>query len=279
MELNPLALSIVVKNALMEDLGSGDITTNAIFSENEAGSAYFLAKQDGVVAGLPVAQKAFRVLDADIIWTPHIGECSRVGKGTVLAEVSGKIRALLGAERVALNFLQRMCGIATETSRFVEAVSGHKARITDTRKTAPGLRALDKYAVFVGGGVNHRFALDSAVLIKDNHIAAAGSIARAVELARRRNSFTVTVEVEAETLDQVREAVESQADIIMLDNMPVTLMAEAVSLVAGRALTEASGGVTLETVRDVAATGVDLISVGRLTHHVKAMDISLEVRG
>ena len=278
MDLNPIMLSRVVQSALLEDVGSGDITTNAIFSEDETGSAYFLAKQDGVVAGLPVARQTFLSLDPEMVWTQHVAEGGRVTKGTVVAEVSGKLRALLGAERVALNFLQRMCGIATETAKYVEATSGCVARITDTRKTAPGLRALDKYAVFVGGGVNHRFGLDSAVLIKDNHIAAAGSIARAVGLARSKNSFTVTIEVEAETIEQVREALDCSVDIIMLDNMTVPMMADAVSLVAGRALTEASGGVTLETVQEIAATGVDLISVGRLTHHVKAMDISLELR-
>ncbi len=277
MDINPIMLSRVVENALYEDLGRGDITTNAIFSEEDMGSAYFLAKQDGVVAGLPVARQAFLLLDPDIVWTQRVDEGSKVAKGAVLAEVSGKLRALLGAERVALNFLQRMCGIATQTAQFVEAVAGHAARITDTRKTAPGLRALDKYAVFVGGGVNHRYGLDSAVLIKDNHIAAAGSIARAVGLARSGNSFTVSIEVETETLEQVREALSCGVDIIMLDNMKLSLMAEAVSLVAGRALVEASGGVNLDTVREIAATGVDLISVGRLTHHVQAMDISLEL--
>lgn len=278
MELNMIALSELVKLALLEDIGNGDITTNAIFGNHEVGSGYLLAKQAGVIAGLPVAEQVFRTLDPNIVWENKVFEGQHVSNGTILAEVSGKLRAILSGERVALNFLQRMCGIATMTSQYVAAVAGHRARITDTRKTAPGLRTLDKYAVKLGGGVNHRFALDSAVLIKDNHIIAAGSISRAVELARLNNSFTITIEVETERIEEVSEALACKADIIMLDNMTVEMMAEAVVMVAGRALTEASGGVNMSTVAAIAGTGVDLVSIGRLTNHVQAMDISLDLR-
>jgi nicotinate-nucleotide pyrophosphorylase (carboxylating) len=236
-----------------------------------------LAKSRGVVAGLALAECAFHILDPDAVWEPLVEDGFRAPEGrTPIARVSGSSRALLTAERVALNFMQRLSGVATLTARYVDLVAGTKARIVDIRKTTPGLRALEKYAVRVGGGQNHRFGLYDAVLIKDNHIKAAGGILPAVQAARRNVGHTVKVEVEASTLEQVAEALDAGADIILLDNMDYDGLRRSVALVAGRAVTEASGRITEATVADVAATGVDIISVGALTHSAPAMDISLD---
>ncbi|WP_126424711.1 carboxylating nicotinate-nucleotide diphosphorylase [Brevibacillus marinus] len=262
---------------LQEDIGFGDITTNSTIPAHEQGTGIIYTKEAGVIAGLDIAQEVFQLLDSSLVFRPLAADGDRVEKGTTLAEVEGSVRSILSGERLALNLLQRLSGIATRTRQYVEAVQGTKARVVDTRKTTPGLRMLEKYAVRVGGGHNHRYALYDAVLIKDNHIKGAGGIGKAVQAVRAAIPHTMKIEVETETLSQVREALDAGADIIMLDNMPLEMMREAVALVAGRAVVEASGGVTLETIGAIAGTGVDVISVGALTHSVRALDISLDL--
>ena len=269
----------ILKSALAEDIGSGDVTSLSTVPSGRTISGRYIAKEDGVLCGLEVVARAFALLDASIAFTALAADGDRVRKGDVIATVSGDARAILAGERVGLNLLQHMSGVATQTARAVAAVAGTGAKIVDTRKTTPGLRVLDKYAVRMGGGGNHRFNLADGVLIKDNHIVAAGGIAAAVAAARARAPHSLKIEVEVETLEQLREALEAGADIIMLDNMPTEMMREAVRLVAGRALTEASGNMGDKTdaeLRAVAETGVDLISIGALTHSVKALDISLK---
>ncbi|MBI4498166.1 MAG: carboxylating nicotinate-nucleotide diphosphorylase [Chloroflexi bacterium] len=281
----PLPLLLVqpiVDAALAEDLGLGDPTTETLIPYEWQGVASLRVKAPGVLAGLPVAELAFRRVDPAVRVETLVEDGSQVEPGQVVARIAGPVASILRAERVALNFLQRMSGIASETARYVAAVADLPVRIIDTRKTVPGLRLLDKYAVRMGGGHNHRQNLADGVLIKDNHLAAletfAGlGVADAVREARRRASHTLNIEVEADTLDQVRQALEGGADIILLDNMTPEQMREAVEMVAGRAITEASGGITLATVRAVAETGVDLISVGSLTHSTRALDISLDL--
>lgn len=278
--LHDSRISRLIELALVEDLGLGDVTGDATVPEGQLSDAMLLCKQEGVAAGLDVAALVFRYCDHSITLTPATQEGDVVSPGSVLARLHGDTRALLRGERTALNFLQRMSGIATLTRRYVEAVQGTGARITDTRKTAPGLRVLDKRAVRIGGGVNHRFGLDDMVLIKDNHIAAAGSVRAALERVRRflgEHDLRLRVEVETRSLEDVREALAAGgADRIMLDNFPVEEMRRAVDLIARRTEVEASGGVTLTTVRAVAETGVDFISVGALTHSVTALDIALD---
>ncbi len=269
----------IIKAALAEDIGAGDITTQATVNPKKKGRAVAIAKETFVVAGLEVFEAAFQCLDPSVTVKKKVADGSRVTKGEVLATVEGRLAAILQAERTALNFLQRMCGIATLTAAYVDAVSGTKTKIYDTRKTVPGLRVLDKMAVRMGCGANHRMGLFDAVLIKDNHIAAAGGIAAAVEAQRKHLKKPARIEVETGNLREVREALACGADIIMLDNMTVNAMKKAVALVAGRALTEASGNVTLKRVAEIAATGVDMISVGELTHSVRAADISLKIKG
>lgn len=271
-------LADTVRMALAEDVGPGDLTTEACIPVDLWARGSFLAKQDGILAGMGVVAECLRQAAPHASLTDALPEGHGFTPGDVLAHVEGPAGELLTVERVALNFLQRLCGVATLTRLYVDAVAGTRARIVDTRKTTPGLRALEKAAVRAGGGDNHRFALYDGVLIKDNHIAAVGSLIEAVRRARRRAPHMVRVEVETTSLQQVAEALDAGADIIMLDNMDSTAMAEAVALVDGRALVEASGGVSLETVARVAASGVDLISVGRLTHSAPAIDISLELR-
>jgi nicotinate-nucleotide pyrophosphorylase (carboxylating) len=266
----------VVTAALAEDAAAADVTSHAIFPEEATATAVFRVKQDGILSGLVVAAQVFRHLDTAARFTASAADGDAVTAGQVVAEVSGRTRALLGGERVALNLLQRMSGIATLTRRYADAVKDTAARILDTRKTAPGLRLLDKFAVACGGGVNHRMSLADLAMIKDNHIKAAGGIRGAVARVRAA-SPAVKVEVEASGLSEVREAVEAGADIVMLDNMSVEDMAAAVKLVAGRAKTEASGNVSLTNVRAIAGTGVDFISVGRLTHSAPALDISMKI--
>jgi len=275
--LEPSLIREVVRLALREDIGHGDITTLAVVPEGLPAVGHILARAEGVVAGLNVAAAVFQEVDPACEFRPLVAEGAAVVRGAGLAVVQGPARALLTAERTALNFLQHLSGIATQTRAFVEAVAGTKARIVDTRKTTPGLRALEKYAVRVGGGANHRFNLADAVLIKDNHIVAAGGIGVAVGRARAAIPHTMRIEVETETLAEVQEALTAGADLILLDNMDVEMLRAAVQLIGGRAVTEASGGVTLETVARIAATGVDYISVGALTHSVRALDISLEL--
>jgi nicotinate-nucleotide pyrophosphorylase (carboxylating) len=270
-----LSLDRLIEQALLEDIHTGDITTQAVVAEARPASARLIAKEPLVLAGLFVAGKVFQRLNPDVIFTALHVEGSRVAKGDVLATVEGNAADLLMAERVALNLLQRMCGIATLTSSYVQAVSGTKARIVDTRKTTPGLREIEKYAVRVGGGINHRTGLYDGVLIKENHIAAAGGIAEAISRARAYIPHTLKIEIETETPGQVEEALAAGADIIMLDNMDCATMRRCVGMIACRALVEASGGVNLDTVRAIAETGVDIISVGALTHSSRAMDISM----
>ncbi|NLY17461.1 MAG: carboxylating nicotinate-nucleotide diphosphorylase [Clostridiaceae bacterium] len=266
----------VLERAFREDMPMGDITTDSIVPENETSKAHLTAKQEGVIAGLQVCMEAFLMLDPRVKLEPLVKDGQFVEKGTKILTIEGNSRALLKAERTALNLLQHLSGIASLTRLFVEKIIGYNAKVVDTRKTTPGLRLLEKYAVRVGGGTNHRFSLSDGVLIKDNHIKAAGGIYKAVKACRASVPHTVKIEVETETLKQVEEALDSGADIIMLDNMPPEVMRQAVKLIDKRALTEASGNVTLETIQDIASTGVDIISIGSLTHSVKAMDISMK---
>jgi nicotinate-nucleotide pyrophosphorylase (carboxylating) len=265
----------IIENALSEDIHTGDITTLAVVREKETARAILKAKEGMILAGIQVAARVFHLLDERIVFTPFFADGNPLASGALIAELHGEAVLLLQGERVALNLLQRMCGIATLTAQYVEAVRGTKARVVDTRKTTPGLRLLEKYAVRVGGGMNHRTGLYDGVLIKENHIAAAGGIGVAVQRARSYIPHTLKIEVETETLDQVAEALAAGADIIMLDNMNAAAMCEAVALIGGKALVEASGGVNLETIRAIAETGVDIISVGALTHSVRSMDISM----
>lgn len=267
----------LVRAALMEDIGPGDITTTACIPAGTRARATLLAKSPGVIAGLGVSALAFRLLDPDCEWTPGVKDGSVIGgERTPLATVSGDARAILTAERVALNFLQRLSGVATVTARCVAQIGGTNARIADTRKTTPGLRALEKYAVRCGGGHNHRLGLYDCVLIKDNHIQAAGGISAAVARARDFAPHTMKIEVECDTLAQVDEALGVHADILLLDNMTTEMMRQAVAKIAGRAIAEASGGLTESRLAEVAATGVNVLSIGALTHSAPAMDISLD---
>lgn len=264
--------------ALREDLGGGDITSMATVPPHTDARGTLLAKAPGVISGLDVARDVFRRVDRAIDFSPLIADGDRVDPMTPIATVSGPARSLLAGERLALNLLQRLSGVATVTARYVEAVRGTDARIVDTRKTTPGLRALEKAAVRHGGGHNHRHNLTDGVLIKDNHLAAVvgpDRVARAIALARQNAPHTLRIEVEVTSLDELVQALDAGADIVMLDNMDVATMREAVALAGGRALLEASGGVTLDTIAEIAGTGVDLISVGALTHSAPALDISL----
>ena len=267
----------LIRSALEEDIGPGDITTLSTVPLQARGKGLFRAKREGVVAGLVLVEKIFSVLDGDVEVRCLRRDGDSVARGTVVAEAEGPIRSLLMGERTALNFLQRLSGTATLTRRYVDAIKDFPCKLIDTRKTTPGFRALEKYAVRMGGGTNHRFGLYDAALVKDNHIAAAGSIASAVEQVRRQAPFMAKVEVECSSLGQVGEAVGAGADVIMLDNMNPKQMAEAVRLINQRAWVEASGGITMETLREVAATGVDFISVGALTHSAPAVDFNMKI--
>jgi nicotinate-nucleotide pyrophosphorylase (carboxylating) len=267
----------LVRAALDEDGAFSDLTTVATVVSDRRARAALIAREAGVVAGLPFAIEAFRLLDPKIVVRVDAADGSRVQEGAILAFCAGHARALLSAERVALNFMQRLSGIATLTRRYVDAVAGTSAKILDTRKTTPGWRRLEKYAVRAGGGVNHRFDLASAVLVKDNHLAAAdGDVQLAVQRARELAPPGTPIEIECDTLEQVRLALDAGAEVILLDNMPLEHLAESVRLSKGRALTEASGGVRLENVRRIAETGVDRISVGALTHSAPALDLALD---
>ena len=272
----------IVAGALEEDLGPGDVTTDALIPPDIHGLGSIVAKAAGVIAGVEVALEVFRQANPDVETRTLITDGSEVSPGVVVAEVEGSIAGILKGERVALNFLQRLSGIATATSMYVKAVQGTKARIVDTRKTVPGIRQLEKYAVRMGGGHNHRYNLADGILIKDNHIAALRAqelgLAEIVSRARENSPHTLRVEIEVESIDEAKEALEAGADVILLDNMSPEEMRQVVTLTEGRRLLEASGGINLETVRAVAETGVDLISVGALTHSVMAMDISLDLR-
>ncbi|HPP76253.1 MAG TPA: carboxylating nicotinate-nucleotide diphosphorylase [Armatimonadota bacterium] len=269
-------LRAVVESALKEDIGTGDITSMLTVPEQAVSRAVISVREDGVIAGMDAAEMAFSVVDPHVRFERIVSDGDRVSRGQALAVVEGRSRSLLAGERIALNFLQRLSGIATKTAYFVSLVEGTKAKVVDTRKTTPGLRALEKYAVRVGGGYNHRFGLYDGVLIKDNHIVAAGGVRNAVTAAKASAPHTLKVEVEVRTLDELTEALDSGADAVLLDNMDIETMRQAVEITAGRAVLEASGGVTEQTIADIAATGVDLISVGALTHSVKSLDIGLD---
>ena len=274
---NPILLDKIITNALEEDLGLGDITTDSIIGSDIVGKAVLETREDIVLAGLPVFMRVFSILDPDITFETFYKDGQKVPSGEIICSLNGSMASILKAERTALNLIQRMSGIATLTSKYVLKAASDKVRILDTRKTIPGLRLLDKYAVPMGGGCNHRFGLFDGILIKDNHIAVAGSIKKAVEAAKKNAPHGIKIEVEAEDIEGVMAAVEAGADIILLDNMSPDRMKEAVGLVAGRILLEASGGITLDNIEEVAATGVDMISIGALTHSVKAVDLSLEI--
>ena len=273
--LNLRSLDPLIDLAFEEDIGIGDITTEATVPPTQEGVGTLLAKSDGIVAGLPVAERVFAKLDETVLFRALVNDGDAVKAGTPIAEVQGSAKTILMGERTALNFLQRLSGIATLTAQFVTAVADYDTKIVDTRKTAAGWRAVQKYAVHVGGAQNHRFGLYDGVLIKDNHIVAAGGISNAVQRARQVVPHTAKIEVEVETLDQVDEALKAGADILLLDNMSPSIMKNVVHEVGDLAVTEASGGITLEQVTTVAATGVNLISVGALTHSAMPMDISL----
>lgn len=277
----PIAqLRAIVEQALAEDLGRGDITTESLVPADLRAEAQIIAREPGIIAGLPVARLAFELTEPLLEFTTLVDDGSKVEAGQVVARIEGPARGILSAERVALNFLQRLSGTASLAARYVEAVEGTGARIVDTRKTTPGLRLLEKYAVRCGGASNHRYDLAAAVMAKDNHLAALAAagipLAQAVREARARISPTIMIEVEIDRLDQLDEVLEAEPELILLDNMPPAEMAEAVRRIGGRALSEASGGITLERVREVAEAGVDLISIGALTHSAPALDLSLD---
>ena len=275
MEIPPSVINIIY-SALEEDIGQGDVTTNLLIPEDRKSKAYCIAKENFVLAGLPFVREVFRILDPSILFKTLYNDGSKVKKGNIIAEISGKTCVILKGERVSLNIVQRLSGIATLTNRYVEKTRRLKAKIVDTRKTTPCHRFMEKYAVKVGGGYNHRFGLFDGILIKDNHIKTLGSIKKAVREAKKGHHL-FKIEVEVKNLKELKEAIESGADIIMLDNMTVRDMKEAVKIAKGRIMLEASGNISLENVREVAETGVDLISVGALTHSAPAVDISLKI--
>jgi nicotinate-nucleotide pyrophosphorylase (carboxylating) len=262
--------------ALQEDISQEDVTTNAVMPSYQKGTVQLICKQDGVICGLHVFERTFLLLDENTQFTFYAEDGDKVKKGQLLAEVTGDIRVLLSGERTALNYLQRMSGIATYTRGVADLLKGSKTKLLDTRKTTPNMRIFEKYAVKVGGGNNHRYNLSDGVLLKDNHIGAAGSVKKAVEMAKNYAPFVRKIEVECETLDMVKEAVEAGADIIMLDNMSVPQMKEAVAYIAGRALTECSGNITKENISSILDTGVDYVSSGALTHSAPILDLSLK---
>lgn len=268
----------ILKLALREDIGTGDITTESTIAADATIVGDFISRVDGVVCGTFVAARCFELVDASIVFTPVKKEGESVKAGEIIATVSGNARSILTAERTALNMMQRMCAIATTSAYYKELVKDYPTTVVDTRKTTPGLRALEKYAVKTGGCGNHRFCLSDGVLIKDNHIKAAGGVAAAIKAARANVPFVLKIEIECDTFEQVKESVEAGADIIMLDNMTPEQMTQAVQYINGRALVEASGNMHKRDIREVAACGVDIISIGGLTHSVAAMDISLEFR-
>ncbi len=266
----------IILKTLQEDAPFGDITTEVTVPKDAFASGVFRAKESGIICGIDIAERTFELVGGEVSLIKHKTDGDCIEKGDIIAEISGNAASILMGERTALNLMQRASGIATATRKAMDAVEGTQARITDTRKTMPGLRKLDKYAVRTAGAVNHRFSLSDGILIKDNHIAAAGGIAPAVRAAKRKAPHTLKIEVEVESIDELREALEAGADIIMLDNMSCGLMRESVKITAGRAVLEASGNMGERDLAEVAATGVDLISIGGLTHSVKALDISLK---
>ncbi len=278
MSLPQIILEDLVRRTLLEDLGHGhDATSEALIPAERSGKLVMKARQPGILAGIDLSQTAFRLMDADLQITPHIKDGASLAPGSDILTVEGPARAILSAERTALNFMTHLSGIATETGRYVAETEGTKAAIVCTRKTLPGLRAVQKYAVRMGGGKNHRFGLDDGILIKDNHVALAGGVGPAIEQARRHAGHMIKIEIEVDELGQLEEALAHKIDAVLLDNMTPNMLRQAVEMIDGRAVAEASGGITLATVRAVAESGVDLISVGALTHSVTSLDIGLDI--
>lgn len=276
--LNKFYIDSLIKTAIEEDINYIDVSADLLIPENQRNDSYFVAKDDGILCGLDCAMRVFTLLDDTFTFTAQKKDGDKIKKGDVIVEFNGKTRELLKGERTALNIIQHMSGIATATNKAVSLVEGTKASVADTRKTLPGLRALQKYAVTCGGGRNHRFNLSDGAMLKDNHIDAGGGIIPATQMLRSKLGHMVKIEVETRDFDEVREAVTAGADVIMLDNMNCEQMAEAVKIIDGKALTEASGNITLENIATVAKTGVDIISLGALTHSVKAFDISMKMK-
>jgi len=276
--MNDIRVKKVIRRAIEEDIGTGDITTDNIIEKSKNGTGSIIVKEKTVIAGLKVAELVFKEIDSEVKFEHMKDDGDRVEAGKKIALVKGKISSILKGERLALNFLQRMSGIATKTSKYVDKVKDYDVRVTDTRKTTPTLRYFEKKAVRLGGGHNHRMGLYDAVLIKDNHIKAVGNTGEAVEKVREKIPHTTKIEVEVESIEEVEEALENEADIIMLDNMSLEDMKRAVKLIGDSAISEASGGITLENIEEVAKTGVDVISVGALTHQIESTDIGLDVR-
>ncbi len=276
--MNDMKVRKIVRDAIEEDLGTGDITTDSIIEEGKTGKGVIRVKENCIISGLKVSEIVFNKIDPNLNFDHIHKDGDHVNSGDKVAEIEGEIRSILKGERLALNFLQRMSGISTKTNRYVDKLQRYSAKVVDTRKTTPNLRILEKRAVKLGGGSNHRMGLYDAVLIKDNHIRSAGSFSEAVERARKNIPHTTKIEVEVEDLEEVKEAIESSADIIMLDNMNLEKMEKSVDLIGDKAVTEASGGITLDNIKDVAETGVDIISVGALTHQIESIDISLDIQ-
>lgn len=276
--LNAFEIDKIILAGLKEDMPFGDITTDNLIDEASQSEAVLIAKDTGVIAGIDIAKRVFEILDKNVVFVKKIVDGERVKSGDIIAEIKGNTRALLKGERTALNLLQHLSGIATKTMNLCDKIKGTKSKVVDTRKTTLGLRALEKYAVRVGGGNNHRFSLSDGVMIKDNHIKAAGGIKEAVKKIREKIPHTIKIEVETETLEQVKEALEAGADIIMLDNMGGDKIKKAVKIVSGKAVIEASGNVDSDSISAIAEAGVDIISVGSLTHSVSAFDISMKFK-
>jgi nicotinate-nucleotide pyrophosphorylase (carboxylating) len=277
MELMQFYVDDLIKKALLEDINYIDVTTDYLISDDATTTAKFISKDEGVLAGIKIAMRVFELLDDKVSYEIFINDGEKVKKGDIIAKITGKTKALLKGERTALNLVQHMSGIATQTNKCVELVKGTNASIAETRKTLPGLRPLQKYAVVAGGGKNHRYNLSECAMLKDNHIDAYGSLTNAVKALREKIGHTIKIEVEVRNFEELEEALNIGADIIMLDNMSCEMMAEAVKITNKRAVLEASGNVTLENIREVAMTGVDLISLGALTHSVKCFDISMRI--
>lgn len=278
MMLNKFYIDSLIKTAIEEDINYIDVSADMLIPAEQRNDSYFVAKDDGILCGLDCAMRVFTLLDDTFTFTAHKKDGDKIKKGDVIVEFNGKTRELLKGERTALNIIQHMSGIATATNRAVELCKGTKASVADTRKTLPGLRALQKYAVACGGGKNHRFNLSDGAMLKDNHIDACGGIVPATQMLRSKLGHMVKIEVETRDFDEVRQAVKAGADVIMLDNMNCEQMAEAVKIIDGKATSEASGNITLENIAEVAKTGVDIISLGALTHSVKAFDISMKMK-
>ncbi len=277
MNLPDFYVDDIIKRALEEDINYIDLATDYLLDDNDVSSAEFIAKADGILCGIDIAARVFAFIDRDVKTDIKLRDGEKVKKGDVIAVVTGKTKSILKGERTSLNILQHMSGISTETAKYAECCKGTKAHVTETRKTLPGLRGLEKYAVTVGGGKNHRFNLSDGAMLKDNHIDAYGSLSNAVNALREKVGHMVKIEVEVRNEDELREALDCRADVIMLDNMTPAQMKKCVEIAAGKAVLEASGNVTLSNMAEVAATGVDIVSVGALTHSVKAFDISLKI--